>query len=84
MKNYIMLDGKKIAISEETANNLRGKTRAPHGNTYYYLDCYIGINSTKDMRGVGDDMSYDSDNYFLNKEDAEKMATKFKKLLKDK
>lgn len=84
MKNYIYLDGKKIAISEETANNLRGKPRAGNGDFYYYIGCYLDVIAFREDNSTSDDDSYKSGNYFLKKSDAEEVAEKFKKILKEK
>ncbi len=83
MKNYIYLDGKKIPISEETANNLRGKPRAKKGDMYYYINFYLKVVEDYEVGYSGDNECYKSGNYFLKESDAEKVAEKFKKILKE-
>ena len=84
MKNHIYLDGKKIAISEETANNLRGAPRANKGENYYYVGLYAKVKSLIDDRDKFDTKMYESGNYFLKEKDTEKVAKKFRKILKEK
>ena len=86
MKNYINLDGKKIEISEETADNLRNEInnkipRAKEDSKYYYVDYKVSAHSCVEQKYGTDDESYNSGNYFINKNDAEKVAKKFKEIL---
>jgi len=82
MKNYIYLDGKKIEISDETAENLTKQFNKPkteeieEGTEYWYVD----VDNEKDRYRWNND-NYDNNilknhNLYLNVEDCDKQIAK--------
>ena len=81
MKNYIMLDGKKIELSEETAENLKRELAVkkevwkPKKNEKYYLITGKGSVEHAKNKEWGIDIDLlKYGNYFKTKEEAEKIS----------
>lgn len=57
--------------------------RAELGETYYYIDCFLGTNDCCECSSETDDKSYNSYNYFETREQAEEVIRRIKGLLKE-
>lgn len=69
-ENYIMLDGKKIPLTDEQIKLIRSAVpekspfdRADEGETYYFVDYKLDVERSNDLKVPSDDYAYNSANY---------------------
>ena len=70
MENYIMLNGKKIPLTEEQIKLIQADVpekspfdRTDVGETYYYIDYAFEVHDDEDLRSDSDDDCYRCANY---------------------
>lgn len=83
MDNYIMLEGKKIPLTDEQVNMLKGTIEQPkkspferveRGSEYYFIDADGEVNPDFDLQSPNDDYCYEIANYCADKELMEQRA----------
>ena len=91
-ENYIVINGKKIKLTEEQLKQLGIEPekknpfeRVAKSETYCYIDSFNEVHCLSDDADQSDDMSFECSNYFNDEEFAEQVALHqllYRKLLK--
>lgn len=88
MENYIMIDGKKVIMSEETAESMRKvynkkvPWRAEEHTKYWYVRDAGQTTKGTELKFEGDNKLFDCGNYFETEAEAEIAAAKIRYLLR--
>lgn len=74
-ENYIMLDGKKIPLTDEQVKLIQADVpekspfdRADEGETYYFVDYQFDVERSNEFKTPVDDYTYSSANYCTDKD----------------
>lgn len=74
-ENYIMLNGKKIPLTDEQVKQIRGEVpekspfdRVDEGETYYFVDYRLDVERSNEFKTTADDYTYSSANYCTDKD----------------
>ena len=74
-ENYIMLDGKKIPLTDEQIKLIQSDLpekspfdRADEGETYYFVDYQFDVERSNEFKTPVDDYTYSSANYCTDKD----------------
>ena len=80
-ENYIMLDGKKIPLTDEQVKLIQSDVpekspfdRADEGKTYYFVDYQFDVERSNEFKTPVDDYTYSSANYCTDKDVMEQHA----------
>ena len=75
MDNYIMLNGKKIPLTDEQVKLIQADVpekspfdRADEGETYYFVDYQFDVERSNESKTPVDDYTYSSANYCTDKD----------------